>query len=151
MIVKGGAAVWPPPDQPRLPVSATAFNSAVLIASGIMLFVANRNYRNLGPAHARSALLASAGLGTFFLLFQGYEWVQLIGQGLTLTSSNHGSFFYLIVGIHALHGIAALALLWQAYWRLTNGRLLYNTFLAAQVFWYFVVGIWPIVYLRVYL
>ena len=108
-------------------------------------------YRRLGPAHARSALLASAGLGTFFLLFQGYEWVQLIGQGLTLTSSNHGAFFYLIVGIHALHAIAALALLWTALWRLTNGRLLYNTFLTAQVFWYFVVGIWPIVYVRVYL
>ena len=34
-IVKAGAVVWPPLDQPRLPLEATAFNSVVLMASGV--------------------------------------------------------------------------------------------------------------------
>ena len=35
LIVKGGSAVWPPPGQPRLPIEATAFNTAVLLASAL--------------------------------------------------------------------------------------------------------------------
>src|SRR5580700_6849044 len=38
--VMGG--VWPPAGQPRLPVERTAFNTAVLLFSGVLLFLANR-------------------------------------------------------------------------------------------------------------
>ena len=38
-IVKAGAiGPWPPPDQPRLPIEATAFNTLVLLVSGAVLF-----------------------------------------------------------------------------------------------------------------
>ena len=47
-------------------------------------------------------------LGAFFVLFQGVEWVALLREGLTLTSSTHGAFFYLIIGTHALHAVVAL-------------------------------------------
>jgi len=149
-IVKSGALGWPPPGQPRLPVEATAFNTAVLLASGLALFVANRAFardRNL----ARRPLFCALGLGAFFVAFQGYEWVSLIRQGLTLTSSNHGSFFYLIVGMHGLHAIAGLTVLGRAAFKLANGLLAPSTFAAAQVFWYFVVGLWPVLYFMVYL
>ena len=46
-------------------------------------------------------------LGAFFVVFQGAEWLALIGQGLTLTSSALGSFFYLIVGSHGLHAVGS--------------------------------------------
>ena len=45
----------------------------------------------------------------FFVVFQGFEWVRLIGEGLTMTSGTLGAFFYLIVGMHALHAFAAIA------------------------------------------
>ncbi len=149
-IVKAGALGWPPPGQPRLPVEATAFNTAVLLASGVFLFVANRSYarnRNL----AKRPLFTAMGLGAFFVSFQGYEWVSLIRQGLTLTSSNHGSFFYLIVGMHGLHAIAGLSVLGWAALKLSRGRLAPSSFAATQVFWYFVVGLWPVLYFMVYL
>jgi heme/copper-type cytochrome/quinol oxidase subunit 3 len=85
------------------------------------------------------------------VLFQGYEWVALIRQGLTLTSSTHGSFFYLIVGMHGLHAIAGLMVLGQTAFKLSRSVLAVSTFAAAQVFWYFVVGLWPILYFLVYL
>ena len=149
-IVKAGALGWPPPGQPRLPVEATAFNTAVLLASAVFLFIANRSYarnRNL----ARRPLFTAMGLGAFFVVFQGYEWVSLIRQGLTLTSSNHGSFFYLIVGMHGFHAIAGLTVLGRAGLKLSRGLLAPSTFAAAQIFWYFVVGLWPILYFMVYL
>jgi hypothetical protein len=38
-----------------------------------------------------------------------------------------------------------------AWWRLRRGQLSDAAFLAIQIFWYFVVGLWPILYWRVYL
>jgi cytochrome c oxidase subunit 3 len=83
--------------------------------------------------------------------FQGAEWVRLIGQGLTLTSSSLGSFFYLIIGLHALHAVAAVALLAHASLGLRRGGLAPGQLATAAVFWYFVVGVWPALYFRVYL
>jgi heme/copper-type cytochrome/quinol oxidase subunit 3 len=149
-IAKAGALGWPPPGQPRLPVEATAFNTAALLASAVFLFVANSRYardRNL----AKRPLLTAMGLGAFFVAFQGYEWISLIRQGLSLTSSNHGSFFYLIVGMHGLHAIAGLAALGRSAFELRRGRLTPSSFVAIQVFWYFVVALWPVLYFMVYL
>ena len=149
-IVRSGAPVWPPPGQPRLPLEETAVNTAALLASGILLILARRAF-NRQRERAAAPLLAAMGLGAFFVVFQGVEWVALIGQGFTLASSSLGSFFYLIVGIHALHAVAALALLARTYLRLRRGWLASSQLAAAEAFWYFVVALWPILYLRVYL
>ncbi len=149
-IVKAGALGWPPPGQPRLPVEATAFNTAMLLASAGVLYHANRAFL-LDRASAKRPLFAAIGLGAFFVCFQGYEWLSLIGHGLTLTSSNYGSFFYLIVGAHGLHALAGLAVLAHAALKLHRGLLVPSHFVASQVFWYFVVGLWPVLYLLVYL
>ena len=150
LIVKAGTLGWPPPGQPRLPVEATAFNTAMLLASAVALYFANRAFDGSRDA-ARRPLFLAIGLGAFFVCFQGYEWIALINHGLTLTSSNYGSFFYLIVGMHGLHALAGLAMLVRAALKLTGGLLAPSTFAAAQLFWYFVVGLWPILYFLVYL
>jgi cytochrome c oxidase subunit 3 len=149
-IVSAGAMVWPPPGQPRLPLEETAINTAVLLASGGLLYLSQWRYSR-DPSRAKAPLLGSMLLGTFFVLFQGFEWWALLGQGLTLTSSTLGSFFYLIVGLHALHAVAGLGILAYTWWRLQRGWLGSSVLAAAQVFWYFVVGMWPILYWRVYL
>jgi len=150
VIVRAGAMVWPPPGQPRLPLEETAFNTAVLLASGVALFLAQRRFFHDREA-ARRPLLAAMILGAFFVVFQGVEWVRLIREGLTVTSSALGSFFYLIVGLHALHAVAALAVLVYTWRRLERGWLAQHQLAAAQVFWYFVVGLWPLLYGVVYL
>ena len=149
-IVKAGALGWPPPGQPRLPVEATAFNTAVLLASGVVLFFANRAYARNHDL-AKRLLFTAIGLGAFFVALQGFEWVSLIRQGLTLTSSNHGSFFFLIIGMHGLHAIAGLTVLGSAGFKLSKSLLAPDSFAAAQIFWYFVVGLWPLLYFMVYL
>ena len=101
---------WPPPGQPRLPIGETLINTAALIASGFVLYAAHRAYRKR-PDSARMPLLAAILLGAFFVAFQGAEWVALLREGLTLTTSTHASFFYLIIGTHALHAIAGLLVL----------------------------------------
>jgi heme/copper-type cytochrome/quinol oxidase subunit 3 len=153
LIVENAAApgAWPPPDQPRLPVERTAFNTAVLLASGALLFLAHRAFRARGPAAARRPMLAALLCGAFFVAFQGVEWAALIAQGLTLHSSQIGAFFYLIVGAHAAHALAAVVALGACAWALHAGTLKPSVFGTTQVFWYFVVLMWPALYWLVYL
>jgi heme/copper-type cytochrome/quinol oxidase subunit 3 len=151
-IVKSRSAgqMWPPFGQPRLPAEETALNTAALLASGVALALAHFAFRKQ-PRRALAPMAAAVLLGAFFVGFQGREWVALVGEGLTMTSSTYGAFFYLIVGTHGLHALAALAALAWAWWRLRAGRLSTPQFGAVQIFWYFVVLVWPFLYLRVYL
>lgn len=149
-IFRASAPLWPPPDQPRLPAEETSLNTAALLLSGVMLFLARRFFWS-DAQRTRLFLTLALLLGAFFVVFQGIEWVALIQQGLTLTSSTLGSFFYLIVGLHAIHAVVALGVLAYAWTRLQRGWLPTSLLGAAEVFWYFVVGIWPLLYWRVYL
>ncbi len=148
-IVRASAAIWPPADQPRLPLEATAINTLALFLSGLFLYLAQRRF-NADRQSARLPLIVSIALGAFFVAFQGWEWASMLAQGLTLTSSMLGSFFYLIVGMHALHAIAAIGLLLRIWRRLERGWLQPSQLATAAVLWYFVVGAWPVIYWRVY-
>jgi len=150
-IMHSGAMVWPPPNQPRLPIEATALNTLALLASGVFLYRAHQAFHRGDRSRMLQPMMIALGLGTFFVLFQGFEWVQLIQEGLTLSSSSLGSFFYLMVGMHAAHAIAAIGLLGYATARLRGGWLTPSLFGAAEVFWFFVVGAWPVLYGVVYL
>jgi cytochrome c oxidase subunit 3 len=149
-IIRASAIVWPPPGQPRLPIEETAINTGALLLSGLVLAYAHRAFRRR-PIHALRPLWVAIGLGGFFVVFQGIEWVALVSEGLTLTSSVHGSFFYLIVGLHALHAVCALGGLIYAARRLQHGWFGPGPLMTAGIFWYFVVLLWPVLYLRVYL
>lgn len=145
-----GPMSWPPPNQPRLPVASTAVNTLALLLSAAVLFRAYMLRRREQPQALRTLGFAIL-LGTGFLLGQGREWVALLREGLTLRSSVHGSFFYIIVGCHGLHALCALIALAWCFARLRTGRLRTETLAATSVFWYFVAGIWPILYYQIYL
>ncbi len=150
VVAKAGAPVWPPPDQPRLPVGITAVNTLILLASGVALYYAGKRYLEGTDAQARTPMVAAAGLGTLFVVVQGYEWVNLINHGLTLTGSTYGAFFFLIIGAHALHAIAGIvALVWMVG-HLNRGTITPGGFQAGRIFWYFVVAVWPVLYWQVY-
>ena len=152
-IVQGSAmpGMWPPPDQPRLPIERTALNTLALIASGVLLFVGGRRFRRSGAAAAQPWMLGALSLGAAFVLFQGLEWVALLRHGLTLTSSQLGSFFYVIIGTHGLHAVAAIVALAWSVLAMRARRLNESTLAAVELFWYFVVLVWPLLYWKVYL
>jgi cytochrome c oxidase subunit 3 len=141
--------LWPPPNQPRLPQEETLFNTAALLLSGAVLFYAYQRYRR-SPKTALLPMSIAWALGAAFVGLQGMEWWRLLGQGLTITSSSLGSFFYLLVGGHAIHAVAALGLLGAAIVALRRDRLGSSFFFAAQAVWYFVVLMWPVIYVRLY-
>jgi len=142
--------VWPPPGQPRLPVARTAINTAALLSSGVLLWTGNRWMPRSSDA-AKRCIMWAILLGAAFVSLQGVEWARLLREGLTMTSSSHGGFFYLIIGAHALHVVAGLVALTWAYWGTLRRTVTQEAFAATRFFWYFVVLLWPVLYWRVYL
>ena len=152
VIIKARAvgSVWPPPNQPRLPFEKTAVNTSALLASGIVLLVAHRMYQR-GNRSTGGLLAVATVLGGVFVALQGIEWLALIREGLTLTSSTYGALFYTIIGAHALHAVAAIGVLAWAWLWLMAGRLSREAMSTVALFWYFVVVVWPFLYFLVYL
>jgi len=152
VIVRSSAPLgtWPPDGQPRLPFERTALNTLMLLASGVALFVAGRRHRSGTRGVAAAWLGAALALGLAFVALQGGEWAALLRQGLTLTSSQLGSFFYVIVGTHALHAAAAIVALVFAWRALLVGTLRPTHLTAVSMFWYFVVLVWPFIWWQVY-
>ena len=94
---------------------------------------------------------ASVWLGSDYFF---REWVRLIGFGLTLSSSVYGATFYSLIGLHGLH--VAGALVWllattllAARQRFADGRI--APVQACAMYWHFVVGLWPVLFVAVYL
>ncbi len=153
MVIRAGIEEWPPWGQPRLPVLATAFNTIVLLASGFIMIRSRACFKKKEFPLGRRLLGISILLGAFFLVFQGYEWIQLLKFGFTLSSSVYGGLFYLLIGAHGFHVMGALAILIYAWYRMsTPGKIITPEGLFPfQILWYFVVCIWPVLYVLVYL
>ena len=148
---------WPPPWQPRLPVEITAVNTVILLLSGVAMFFVHREMKKKQDANVKKAnnlFLVTMALGATFLIIQGSEWVKLVHEGLTTSTSLFSSFFYTIVGTHGLHALVGLLYLVYIGLRVikTDDALLrYRYISTTSVYWYFVVGLWPILYVLVYL
>ena len=151
LLLKISAANWPPLGQPTLPVFVTGINTVLLLTSGYFMSRAWSipEKRNLLLRY----MLTASILGGVFLAIQGYEWFRLVGFGLTLQSSVYGGIFYLLIGAHALHVAGGLI------WLLTITALsikgtVYpnelNKLKACAIYWFFVVLLWPFLYILVY-
>ena len=149
LVIKSRTGNWVPPGDLTLPVVATAFNSVILFLSGILCFVAHKKLKERNPAWRRLFLRAII-LGGFFVLFQGMEWVKLIEYGMTMTSGVFGACFFLLIGSHGLHAASAIIAMTYYYFKSRRRDLPLSTLTALTIFWFFVVGIWPVLYGLVY-
>ncbi len=149
-----GSPIWPPVDQPRLPIGVTGVNTAILLFSAYSMFRALRAAREGNRQGLVSGLLTTALLGTIFLGIQGYEWARLLHFGLTLSGGVYGATFYTLVGCHGIHVIAAVIWLLVVLIRATGNRFSAEGHVAVQLcgmYWFFVVGLWPVLFALVYL
>ncbi|MBF6212976.1 heme-copper oxidase subunit III [Nocardia puris] len=98
---------WPPPPT-HLNLALAIPVTAVLIASSFTcqmgVFAAERG----DVFGLRRWYVVTLLMGTFFVLGQGYEYIQLANHGTTIASSVYGSVFYITTGFHGLHVIGGL-------------------------------------------
>ena len=163
-LVNRAGNFWPPYSQPRLPIAVTAVNTIILLISGFTIYLVLKNYTSEKENHhsgdvnfnkkSHIWLIFTIVLGLTFVIIQGSEWVKLIGFGLTTSSSLFAAFFYIIIGIHAFHVLVGLSILIYLLNVLRSSFLFESTkdkILACSLYWYFVVAIWPVLYLLVYI
>ncbi len=154
LVLRLSSEVWPPPSQPRLPVWITGFNTLVLLGSGFAMQRASLAARLRDRVRLSGWLLATGVLGALFLCIQGYEWVRLIGFGLTMRSGLYGSTFYALIGLHGLHVLGALVWVGVVWLLVQQGRYASGHTVAVEtctMYWTFVVALWPVLYGLVYL
>ncbi|MFQ5675074.1 MAG: heme-copper oxidase subunit III [bacterium] len=154
LILRAGSSIWPPPDQPRLPIEVTGINTVILLISGFAMFRAVRAIQKGDSQRLARWMAATAALGAVFLGVQGSEWIRLVKYGLTFTSSVFGATFYTLIGCHALHVTGGMLFLLFVLKRAFAGvysREKHSGVLLCSLYWYFVVGIWPFLYILVYL
>jgi heme/copper-type cytochrome/quinol oxidase subunit 3 len=145
---------WPPPTLPSLPVGVTGINTGILLLSAITMWRAQRAIRT-GQHQAGVCFLGyTIFLGVAFLSIQGYEWVRLLGYGLTVASGVYGATFYVLIGCHGLHVLGAVVWLLDRLVRTLRGHYTATQYMGLALcgmYWYYVVALWPVLYWLVYL
>lgn len=153
LVFRLGSANWPPPFQPRLPLLVTGINTLILLSSALTMRRALGAIRSGRADGLARNLLTTVLLGVLFLAVQGYEWLRLIGFGLTVSSGTYGATFYTLIGFHGLHVLGAVIWLTVVLIRSRLGRFTARNHAGVElcaIYWNFVVALWPILYGLVY-
>ena len=149
VVQRSGSAKWPP-EGVRLSFTLGSINTAVILASSAALAAALRSSRRGRTEETRVALLLGGGLALLFLGFQALQYYWLITNfGQTLSSSQFGTYFYCLTGLHGLHLLAGV--LWLLI-LMTGSRP--RTPLAIELsgtYWHFVTLIWAVLFVILYL
>jgi cytochrome c oxidase subunit 3 len=144
---------WPP-EPTELNLLQAVPVTLVLIASSFTcqmgVFAAERG----DVFGLRRGYVVTFLMGLFFVLGQGYEYIQLVHHGTTLSSSAYGSVFYLATGFHGLHVIGGLVAFIFLLARTTMSKFTPAQATAAIVvsyYWHFVDIVWIAIFTLVYL
>jgi cytochrome c oxidase subunit III len=161
---KGQGLPWP---GAHLDIALGSINTTVLLLSSVTcqmgVFAVERGQikRTRSIWHPmswglREWYVLSFLMGLYFVCGQGYEYLDLIrNQGLTLSSSNYGSVFYLTTGFHGLHVtgglIAFIFLLGRTYAakRFTHEQQV--SAIVVSYYWHFVDVVWIGLFTTIYL
>ena len=125
----------------------------VLAISSFSMERARRGFERWRPLAFRRWLLVTVALGTTFLAGQVFLWRQLAEQRALLLTRAHGSFFYLLSGLHAVHLAVGIALVGLLAVAVLLGRIAAESpaVEAIGLYWHFVDTIWIILFALIYL
>lgn len=144
-----GSVVWPSAHL-YLPLEVTWVNTFVLLSSSYTMHKAVIAARTSDQATLSFQLGLTMLLGVLFLSIQGYEWVQLIRDGLTIATGIYGATFYTLIGCHAVHVLAAVIWLSIVLWRARKPISLVPVEICGM-YWRYVCVLWVVLFALVYL
>ena len=145
LTIKAGSAAWPPKGVhvgtyiPTM-ISVTAAMSGFAMQWAV--FAARRNDgRNAGVALGLTMFLGVA-IGNL-------EWLAFVRAGFGFKAHTYGTFFYLLVGYHLVHLLAAMAIVLVLALRTLAGHFStdrHDPLRAGAVFWQYTNLVWYIVF-----
>ena len=121
-------------------------NSLVLLTSSVAVEIASIRGSRGRWRSSTLAMLAAFALGVVFLVGQVVAWQRMVAAGVYLPTSPHSSFFFMLTGAHAVHVVAALAVLaWGAMATVAGARSLRVWSVRMSIcrtFWHYLGGVW---------
>jgi cytochrome c oxidase subunit 3 len=161
---KGMGLPWPKAD---LNLGLATANTTVLILSSVTcqmgVFAVERHQIRRSGSFVkfwnwglREWYVLSFLMGLYFVLGQGYEYLDLIRkQDVTLSSSNYGSVFFLTTGFHGLHVsgglVAFLFLLGRTFAAKRFTVEQQTSAIVVSYYWHFVDVVWIGLFTTIYL
>ena len=160
---KGLGQPWP---QAHLDLTLASINTTVLLLSSVTcqlgVFAVERgqirrtgSVFNVARWGLREWYVLAFVMGLYFVLGQGYEYLALIREGVTLQSSNYGSVFFLTTGFHGLHvtgGLFAfIFLLARTYASKRFTQEQQTSAIVVSYYWHFVDVVWIGLFTTIYL
>ena len=139
---------------PREVLETPIFFSICLLSSSITIHIAGRFLGRGKQGVFLSLWLLTLILGGLFLFGTGQEWHRLIYEkGLTISTNLFGTTYYSLVGLHAFHVTAGLAMLLIVLIFAVAGRVTQNQsgrIAVLSMYWHFVDAVWVVVFTVVY-
>lgn len=129
------------------------WSTICLLSSSLTMELSIRDLRNGDRLWSKVWLAMTTLLGASFLAQTAFEWKELIGKGLTISTNVFGTTFYSLVGLHATHvllGTVLMLITLLAGLFGANLRRHENRIEALSWYWHFVDTVWIAVVLTVY-
>ena len=160
---KGLGQPWP---KATLDLTLASINTTVLLLSSVTcqlgVFAVERgqirragSVLNVARWGLREWYVLSFVMGLYFVLGQGYEYLALIKDHVTLQSSNYGSVFFLTTGFHGLHVsgglVAFIFLLARTYAAKRFTHEQQGSAIVVSYYWHFVDVVWIGLFTTIYL
>ena len=152
--IRSAATQWPPPDTPHLSAPYAAILTTILVASSVTMQLGVWAIRKNEQRRLILWLAVSLILGAIFLCLQAFEYANLIGEGLTLSSGVYGSTFYTLTGFHGAHVAGGAAFILIVLLRARSGQFTaryHDTVEMASYYWHFVDVVWLGLFSTIYL
>jgi cytochrome c oxidase subunit III len=160
---KGQGEHWP---MAHLDLKLATVNTTVLLLSSVTcqlgVFAVERgqirrtgSIWNMSRWGLREWYVLTFFMGLYFVCGQGYEYLALIRDGVTLQSSNYGSVFFIATGFHGLHVtgglLAFIFLLGRTYAAKRFTQEQQVSAIVVSYYWHFVDVVWIGLYTTIYL
>jgi len=139
---------------PREVLVTPIFYTVCLLSSSLTIHLAGKLLERGKRGAFLTLWLLTIVLGALFLYGTGQEWHRLIYEhGLTISTNLFGTTYYSLVGLHAFHVTAGLAMLSIVLLLGLVGRVGPERSARIDVlslYWHFVDTVWVVVFIVVY-
>ncbi len=151
--IRNATPNWPRPFHSFVNVAIMTF---ILVTSSLTMLYAVRAARAGDKAGAFRWTLITAAAGILFAILHIREWLELIGEGMTLFHNPwgtglFGSMFFSITGLHLTHVTGGVIALIAVGIRYNAGRYNADDLEVLGLYWHFVDLVWMFVVPLVYL
>lgn len=129
-------------------------NTCVLLTGGWLAAYGVLAHRRGRAGVVSTCFWGAAASGLVFMAIKLFEYVEVLGNGITFSTSNFWFHYLFVTGLHFLHVLAGVGFLVPTAWR--AGRDAYGpedslTIEAVAVFWHLVDLIWVFLFPLFYL